>query len=59
MQGASLPGFVRLSVRASVRVSTSLLTVTEPESDETIFLGRDRDREIGLLNFLYETETEK
>ena len=25
--------------------------------DETNFLGRDRDREIGLLKFLYETET--
>ena len=27
--------------------------------DETNFLGRDRDREIRLMKFHYETETEK
>ena len=30
-----------------------------PGWDETNFLGRDRDREIGLFKNQYETETEK
>ena len=31
----------------------------QPGWDETNFLGRDRDREIGLIENQYETETEK